>query len=190
MRDLVYYVASSLDGFIAGPEGEFDFFPFEGGLKAYVTSTYPETLPTPYRAAVGLDVPNARFDTAIMGRGTYEPGLREGFTSPYAHLRQYVFSRTLPAAPDPEVTVLADDPLPFVRELKRQEGQDIWLCGGGTLAAELLPEIDELCVKLNPVVVGAGIPLFTRSFEPWRFTITETRPFDTGVVLLRYRRTS
>ncbi|MBX6722518.1 MAG: dihydrofolate reductase [Dactylosporangium sp.] len=188
MRKLVYFVASTLDGFIAAPDGSWDFFAVEPDLIAYLTSAYPETLPTAYRTSTGLDTPNVRFDTVVMGRGTYEPALKAGITSPYAHLKQYVFSRSLPAAPDPEVEIVSGDPVPFMRELKQGDGRDIWLCGGANLAGQLLAEIDELVMKLNPVVVGTGIPLLARDFHPHRFALRESRPFDSGVVLLRYEK--
>ncbi|GAB3813237.1 dihydrofolate reductase family protein [Micromonospora zhanjiangensis] len=192
MRQLVYYVASTIDGRIAGPDGQFDFFPFAPGteISDYINARYPETLPTGFRTALGIDAPHGRYDTVLMGRGTYEPALKAGVTSPYAHLRQYVFSRTLPPAPEPEVEIVAGDPVAFVRDLKRQDGRDIWLCGGGQLAGQLLPEIDELFVKLNPIVAGAGIPIVDRDFDPRHFTLVEARPFDTGVVVLRYRATT
>ena len=167
MRKLVYYVASTIDGFIAGPDGEFDFFPISAELMAVMNAELPETVPTHFRAPAGLtDTPNRRFDTVVMGRGTYEPALKEGITSPYAHLKQYVFSRTLPPATEPEVEIVAGDPAEFVRELKSRDGGDIWLCGGGDLAGQLLPEVDEFIIKLNPVVIGSRIPLARRDFRP------------------------
>ncbi|MBQ0893974.1 dihydrofolate reductase family protein [Micromonospora sp. U56] len=78
------------------------------------------------------------------------------------------------------------DPVEFVRELKRRDGGDIWLAGGGQLAGQLLPEVDELVVKLNPFLVGRGVPIVDREFDPRRFRLVETRPFDSGVVVLRY----
>lgn len=118
MRTLTYYIATSLDGFIAGPGGEFDFFGFEGDFAAAVLADFPETLPGPARGALGIaDSPNKRFDTVLMGRGTYEPGLAAGMTSPYPQLRQFVFSRTLTGV-DPAVEVVADDPVGVVRRLK------------------------------------------------------------------------
>ena len=112
MRKLVYYVGVSLDGRIAGPGGEFDFFPQGDEQQAaaystWVNALYPETVPTAYRAAVGVaDAPNRRFDTVVMGLGTYRPAFDNGITSPYAHLRQYVVSSTLKPDTDPAVTVV------------------------------------------------------------------------------------
>jgi dihydrofolate reductase len=66
----------------------------------------------------------------------------------------------MPASPDPAVTLHTADPVDLVRRLKAEEGRDIWLCGGGALAGALIGEIDELILKVNPIVIGSGIPLF------------------------------
>ncbi|MFD8752777.1 dihydrofolate reductase family protein [Kitasatospora sp. NPDC059577] len=196
MRKLTYFIGASIDGFIAAPDGDFGVF------MPYVTedyaptlySEYPETIPTFGRAAVGIaDAPNERFDTVLMGRGTYEPGIRLGIANPYAHLRQIVFSRTLDTSPDPAVELTAEDPLSVVRRLKAEDGLGIWLCGGADLAGQLLPEIDELIVKQYPVVIGSGIPLFApgaAGFTPRAFTLTDSRVFERGNVVLTYERTA
>ncbi|MCI4061978.1 dihydrofolate reductase family protein [Micromonospora sp. R77] len=184
MRKLVYFVASTLDGFIAAPDGSFDFFPL--APDPHLVAEWPQTLPTAAHRHLGLDAPQGRFDTVLMGRGTYEPALAIGVTSPYAHLKQYVFSRSLPPSDDPGVEIVAGDPTALVRELKQRPGADIWLCGGGELAGQLLPEVDELVVKLNPIVAGSGIPLVTRGFDPHRLALVDSRPLANGVLLLSY----
>jgi dihydrofolate reductase len=196
MRKLVYYVAVTLDGRIAGPGGEYDFFPAgderqTAAYSAWTNSLYPETVPTAIRAAVGLaDAPNRHFGTVLMGLGTYRPALDKGITSPYAHLRQYVVSSTLKPDVDPAVTVVPGDPQALVRELKREEGTglDVWLCGGGKLAGTLLPEIDELVIKSYPVVAGAGVPAFDGAFDPTVFDVAERTAFPNGVTLTRLTR--
>jgi dihydrofolate reductase len=188
MRKLVYYIATSIDGYIAGPNGEYDFYPVADDMAAYLNSEYPETVPTHIRAHVGLDVPNKTFDTVVMGRGSYEPGLAAGVTSPYAHLRQYVVSSTIKSIDDPAVELVPGDPLGLVRRLKQEDGLNIYLCGGGNLAAQLLPEIDELIVKCYPVVAGAGIPAFHGGFAPATFALTGTRTFGNGTILMTYSR--
>lgn len=175
MRRLTYYVATSIDGFISGPGGEFDFFPMAADVLGFINTKWPETVPGHFREQAGLaHAPNQQFDTVLMGRGTYEIG----DPSPYAHLRQIVFSRTL-TSPDPAVEI-ATDPVGTVRKLKQEDGLGIWLCGGADLAGQLLPEIDELIVKRYPVVAGTGKPMFGAGFTPSSFTMVESRAFDSG----------
>ncbi|WP_027935694.1 dihydrofolate reductase family protein [Amycolatopsis sp. ATCC 39116] len=194
MRELVYYIAVTIDGRISGPGGEYDFYPQgdEGQAAAYsawMNERFPETVPTMMRAAFGLeDAPNRQFDTVVMGLGAYRPGLDLGFTSPYAHLRQYVVSSTLGPSLDPAVTVVAGDPLGLVRSLKQEEGKDIWLCGGGKLAGAVWPEIDRLVIKSYPVVAGDGIPMVDGKFDPTVFAVTERKSFDNGVVVTWFDR--
>lgn len=121
----------------------------------------------------------------LQGRGTYEIGLREGITNAYPNLHNIVFSRSLAKA--------RTRPLSWSRpirsrryELKDQDGLGIWLCGGGRLAEASSDEIDELLVKLNPVVVGAGIPLFGGDFQIRRFELADSQIFNSGVVFLTY----
>ena len=187
MRQLVYYVACTLDGFIAAPDGSIDAFPQDGAYLRQLAEEFPETFPTHARAALEIDAPGTHFDTVLMGRGTYEPALRLGITSPYAHLRQLVFSRSVSPATDPAVTVVAGDPVPVVRRLKAEgTGRNVWLCGGGDLAGQLIGEIDALVLKLNPIVLGDGKPLFGGRPGLRRFALVESRPREAGVVLLRY----
>ncbi|MGW2543918.1 dihydrofolate reductase family protein [Kitasatospora sp. NPDC001574] len=191
MRKLTYYVGATLDGFIAAPDGDFEVLMqyVSGDFLSFMVGEFPETLPTPGRTALGAaDAPNRRFDTVLMGRGTYEPGLPLGLANPYAHLRQLVFSRSLTQSPDPAVEVTAADPLTRVRALKQEDGLGIWLCGGADLAGQLLPEIDELIVKQYPVVTGSGIPMFRAGFAPYTFRLEASRTFDNGVAVLTYAK--
>lgn len=188
MQSLTYYVAASADGYIAAPDGQFDFFHFEGDLAAWIIEEYPETLPVHARTALRIsERDNRHFGTVIMGRRTYQPALDAGITSPYPHLRQVVFSTTL-TSEDNDVEVIAADPAGRVRELKSADGAGIWLAGGGNLAGELRTEIDELVIKRNPIVLGAGRPLVDGSFAPQPFDRISSRTFDSGVVVEIYRR--
>ncbi|WP_328858866.1 dihydrofolate reductase family protein [Williamsia herbipolensis] len=185
MRELVYYVAVSLDGFIADPDGGFDAFPIEGDHAAVVFDEYADALPVHALTALGIEPSRTRFDTVIMGSNTMAPALAIGITSPYPHLRQFVASRR-PPDHDPAITV-TDDPLSTVRDLKTHDGLDIWLCGGGELAGALLPEVDRLVLKRQPLVFGSGVPLFGRApYKPRAFTRIRTRPFESGVVVEEY----
>ncbi|MFE9575822.1 dihydrofolate reductase family protein [Nocardia sp. NPDC006044] len=191
MRKLTYYVASTIDGYIATEEGSVDFFPVGGDHGPAITAQYPETLPTKVRESMGIDKRNRYFDTVLMGRKTHDFGVRTGTSSPYAHLKQYVVSTTLPENPDPDVELIASDPLGKVRELKRDNGLGIWLCGGGELAQELLPEIDQIFLKLYPVLLGRGKSLFgsgPRLPDAAKFRVITSRVFEDGVAFMKYSR--
>jgi dihydrofolate reductase len=192
MRKLVYYVAVSIDGYIAGPGHEVGFYPVSDDMAAWMNERYPEVLPTHVRAHVGLaDAPNKAFDTLVMGLGTYQPALDINVTSPYAHLRQYVVSSTLEKIDDPSVELVPGDPIGLVRRLKAESSdRDIYLAGGGKLAGAVLPEIDELIVKWYPVVAGAGIPAFQGGFNPTLFAPTERQSFSNGAQVTWFRRTA
>ena len=188
MRDLVYYVACTVDGFIAREDGTFDSFLSEGEHFDYLFSEFPETAPTHLRDVLKVRGDCRRFDTVLMGRRTYDVGRLEGITSPYTHLRQYVFSRSMPGSPDPDIQLVSsNDALTVVQELKQEDGLGIWLCGGAELASELFPEIDEVILKVNPIVLGAGIPLFAKGTQPANLGLLESKVFDNGFIINRYR---
>ncbi|ANI90826.1 dihydrofolate reductase family protein [Dietzia timorensis] len=187
MRELVYYVAVSIDGYIAGPDGEFDAFLFEGDHAGFITAELPDAIPTHIADQLGIAQRRERFDTVLMGAGTYSVGLPDA-PSPYRHLDQYLFTHRA-IAPQDNLTVTAEDPAHLVRELKAREGADIWLCGGRNLAAQLAGEIDRLVLKRNPVVFGAGIPLFAPgTYAPAQWDRVRAVAFDSGVVLEEYVR--
>jgi dihydrofolate reductase len=191
MRELTYYVAVSLDGYIAGPNGEFDAFLAEGDHMEPIWARYRGTAPTRLAEAAGFDVADGPFDTVLMGWNTYAVGLPDHhLPTPYEHLEQIVFSRTHEAPAGSEgVRFTASDPVDTVRALKQQEGKGIWLCGGGALAAILADEIDRLALKINPVTLGSGIPLFgPRGYATTSWARTGTEAFGSGVILAEYRR--
>ncbi|MBM7784385.1 dihydrofolate reductase family protein [Tenggerimyces flavus] len=192
MRKLVYLIASTIDGFIAeadrsDPTGKV--FLLEGDHGPVLTAEYPEMVPGHWREAAGLEgVENKHFDTVLEGRVSYTMALAEGVENAYPHMRHLVFSTTLEEVPDKAIELVSTDPLAKVRELKSESGKDIWLCGGGALAASLREEIDEIHLKLNPVSIGTGAPIFDGPFQINRWTVESTRAFDSGVVLIRYVR--
>ena len=174
MRRLKYYIASTVDGFIAHEDGSFDGFLMSGDH----VSDYLEAL--------------QQFDVVLMGRKTYEVGLQEGVTNPYPHMQQFVISKTLQASPDEAITVVSDGIVELVKRLKTESGQDIYLCGGGLLAATLLSArlIDDVILKINPVLFGSGIPLIAGDPLPIPTTqlqLTDSKIYDNGLVLLLYQ---
>ncbi|MBX9244133.1 dihydrofolate reductase family protein [Actinotalea ferrariae] len=191
MRKLVYYVATTLDGYIAGPEGgdpsNAEFFPITPDVVQFIVEHYPETLPGPARQAMGIDGPGRAFDTVLEGRASYEVGLAAGLTDAYPHLRHLVFSTTSDIS-DAAIEVVRGDALPRVRALKEEDGKDLWLVGGGKLAHSLLPEIDRLVLKQNPSIIGSGVPLFHGPFGAHLFQPVDEVRLSGGVRVVTYDR--
>jgi dihydrofolate reductase len=192
LRKLTYVIACSIDGFIGDPDGDASYmYPFVvGDFAEYLAAEHPDINPGQVRRLIGTDgLPNKEYDTIIQGRGSYDVALKEGITSPFSHLREYVASRTLRESPDPNVEIISDDLVGKVRELKAENGGlGIYLCGGSVVAGELIDEIDELIIKTYPVVQGSGMPMFGSGFAVSEFTLDEVRGFDNGVVVRRYSR--
>ena len=140
-KRLRYRVAMSLDGFIGGPNGEYDWIVTDPAID--FAALYRE------------------FDTVVMGRKTYELAATQGGHGAMPGLDVVVFSRTLPEATHPGVRILNGDPREIVPALKAQAGRDIWLFGGGVLFRSLLDAglVDTVEVAVMPVLLGAGIPL-------------------------------
>ena len=146
MRRLRYSVAMSLDGFIAGPQGEADWILMDPDLDF---------------AALA-----AEFDTLLMGRKTFAPmartaGKGKNNAGPFAHMKVVVVSSTLAQKDFPSVRVLSENLKESVQALKEEPGKDIWLFGGGGLFRTLLALalVDTVEVAVIPVLLGAGIPL-------------------------------
>jgi len=140
-RRLRYQVAVSLDGFIAGPRGEYDWIVMD--------------------PSIDFGALFKQFDTLVMGRKTYEPLIAQGGHGAQPGVEVVVFSRTLPAATHPGVRIVNDDPRKVVAAMKKKPGRDIWLFGGGELFRTLLSAglVDSVEVAVMPVLIGEGIPL-------------------------------
>jgi dihydrofolate reductase len=189
MRGLSYFVACSADGFIAAEDGSIGAFVDDGDYFAELFESYPETCPGHLRQALGVRGENKHFDAVLMGRNTYEAGLEIGVSSPYPTLEQYVFSTTMEESPDERVTLVSEDAAGLIGRLKSEPGKDIWLAGGATLAGSLFSEglVDEVMIKVNPVVLGSGKSLFSGGARKADLELKDSRVLAGGVSLLRYR---
>lgn len=188
MRELVYYVAVSLDGYIAAPDDTYDAFPLEGDHIDMILKEYTDTISTLGLEAMGLTPSLTRFDTVLMGWNTYAVGGTPPPGGHYGHLEQYVFSRTRTGADaDQAVIVTDEDPVTVLRKLKQKSGSGIWLAGGGILASELVDEIDRLIVKVNPILLGSGKKIFAeREYSVNRLKLVASTPYESGVVVNEY----
>jgi dihydrofolate reductase len=187
---LTYYVACSLDGFIAHTDGSHDGFFQDDPYLSEIFARFPDTCPGHLRAALGLaDVENQWFDAVLMGRKTYDIGFQLGVTNPYPHLKQYLFSRSLAASPDAHVELVSNDAAGRVKRLKAETEKGIWLCGGAELATELFAQklIDRLILKVNPFLMGAGIPVFAGVVPQTALDLTQSHTYSNGVIQLQYQ---
>jgi dihydrofolate reductase len=104
-------------------------------------------------------------------------------------MKQYLFSKSMRHSPDKDVEIIAENAIKLVKTLKSKPGKGIWLCGGANLAAELFANrlIDQLILKVNPFLMGSGIPLFSGVIQQTALELTEHKIYNNGVVLLHYK---
>ncbi|MEO1513453.1 MAG: dihydrofolate reductase family protein [Bacteroidota bacterium] len=175
MKKIVYYVASSLDGFIAGEGDDISQFAMQGkGVDKY-------------RADL------THFETVIMGRKTYEFGYQYGLTPgqpAYPHMDHHIFSDSLVIDELADKVWIEKMSLERIHEIRSQAKTDVYLCGGGQFAGWLLDngQIDVLKIKLNPIILGQGVHLFGDSTAAANWQLTEQESFPGEFQLLTYER--
>jgi dihydrofolate reductase len=157
----------SLDGFIARPDGSYDWLVADPSID--FGALYKE------------------FDAAVMGRKTYEVGLAAGADGSIPGAEVFVFSRTLPTSTSHGVRVTNEDPREVVAELKKKKGRDIWLFGGGELFRYLLDAglVDTVEVAVMPVMIGDGIPVLPPGTAA-RLVLSDIKQLPSGIVVLAY----
>jgi dihydrofolate reductase len=172
MRKVVYSVAMSLDGYVAGPNGEADWITMD---------TDPEDPEFDFAAWA------ARFDTVLVGRKTYEQVKAMGGGQAMPGVTSIVASRTLKPEDCPGATVIGDGLTDRVRELRVGSGKDIWLFGGGVLFRSLLDAglVDEVSVAVMPVLLGGGVPLVAAG-QRAKLRLTGSKLYKSGIVSLEY----
>lgn len=168
MRKLVYFVASSLDGYIATADGRVDWL-FQDGDYGY-----------------GDFIQGV--DTVLMGRNTYDFILSGGRWH-FPGKKGWVFSTSRTSSPFKEVAFAQGDASAFVRELKSKQGKKkLWLVGGAGLAGQVMEEVDELVVSIHPVTLGDGVPLFPKREGRMSWRLRSTNSWPNGLVQLTYDR--
>ena len=169
MRKVKLFIATTLDGYIAGLNGEIDwlFDDADYGYKEFYAS----------------------IDTMLMGNSTYKQVLTFG-EFPHNDKENFVFTRNINQKNDKNVTYISKDIGAFVADLKMKSGKDIWLVGGGEINSILLSEdlIDEMIISIHPILLGAGIPLFKGPIEIKRFKLIEYKTFPSGLTQVTYAK--
>jgi dihydrofolate reductase len=168
MRKIRYCVAMSLDGYIAGPNGEADWILIDPEMN------FAELW--------------AQFDTAIMGRRTYEAAMARLGEASMQRLKTIVVSRTLRQADYPKATILFELTRDWLQSLRTQKGKDIWIFGGGELFRLLLEmrEVDTVEVSIVPVLLGAGVKLLPPPPQRARLKLSSHKIYRSGIVSLIY----
>ncbi len=173
MSRVCLYIATSLDGFIADADGgvgwldSFDHQDEDYGYHDLIS----------------------RVGTVVMGGKTYRQVLTFG-PWPYVGLTTYVVTRQpLVNPPDPAIHAFAGDVADLVAQIGAESEKDIWLVGGGEIIAPFARQglIDDYDIAVMPIILGAGIPLFTGDQGRHRLELVDARPYSSGVVRLRYR---
>lgn len=168
MRRIRYSVAMSLDGYIAGPNGDSDWITMD--------------LEIDFAALMNS------FDTVLMGRRTFEAAHSGGGGSAMPGMTSVVVSRTLRQENHPGITILGENVEASLNDLRRRAGKDIWLFGGGSLFRSLLDLrlVDQIEVAVIPVLLGAGLPLLPPKTTRTSLKLLNSRAYKSGIVSLDY----
>ena len=176
MSKTVLYIAMSMDGFIARPDGNLD----------WLTST-----PNPEVGDYGYDELLKSIGTTIMGRKTYDEVMGFGIEWPYSGLNTYVVtSNQNLKIQSPDTYLLTENVAEFVQNLKSKSEKDIWLVGGGQLVTMFINHnlLDKMIITIIPKLIGEGIPLFAPKPNEVDWKLISAQSFDTGVVNLTYEK--
>lgn len=186
MRRIIVDCLISLDGYLADANGEIDWFTQEEGFNQSEGEAW------------SLEMLR-RADTILFGRVTFE-GMAEFWPSEWARknmaeIARYlngtakiVFSKTLKTTAWENTTILPAPTKEVVLELKQRAGRDMLVLASSSLVSSLMRDglIDEYRIRIVPVVLGAGRPLFKDQKERHRLRLVSCQPFKTGVLALHY----
>ena len=172
MRKLIVGLAISLDGFIEGPNGEYDwcFTDQDYGMTEFLKG----------------------IDAIFYGRKSWEMMKSytppDGQDNPWKHIKNYVFSNTYTKA-DGDFELITGDVVGAVKTLKEQPGKDIWMFGGASLNDSLMKAglIDEIGLAVHPILLGKGKSFFSDYGKRIKLHLTDLKQYSTGLVYLTYQ---
>ena len=171
-KNIILYIATSLDGFIARKDGSVDWLsPYEKGQEDY-----------------GYNEFYKKIGTVIMGNKTYKQVLTCEF--PYRDKDCFVFTRNKDKSKDENVTFVNKSAKDLISQLNLRDNKNIWLVGGASIVDEFLKSdlIDEFIITIIPILLGDGIPLFKGRSNEKKLKLIDAKTFDSGLVQLRYKR--
>lgn len=173
MRKIKLYIAASLNGKIAKPDGSVDWL---------------ESIPNPEHTDHGYADFYKKIDTTIQGYSTYDQIISWGIDFPYANKTNYVVTRKQDIRDTEFVKFITHDHVEFIRKLKEKKGKDIWLIGGGQVNKMLLNEglLDEIQVFVMPIILQEGKELFGNLPKETNLSLIRSRTYSTGAVEILY----
>lgn len=176
MRKVILQLAVSLDSFIEGPKGEYDW--------CLTDQDY------------GMSEFFKQIDTIFLGRKSYDMmkdmpiDPNDPFMAQFAGVSQYVFSNTLTELGGTgSYKLVSGDIVTWTNEYKQTPGKDIWLFGGASLTTSFMENhlVDELALAVHPILLGSGKPLFQGIKERIKLELISTKEYNTGLVMMKYR---
>jgi dihydrofolate reductase len=172
-RQVILYIAMSLDGYIAKPNDDLSFLSIvEKEGEDYGYTDFVSTV-----------------DNVILGRKTYDWVMKQVGAFPHAGKNAFIITRT--AKPSIGKTVFyTGDLTELVRKLKSENGKNIFCDGGAEIVNELLKNdlLDEIIISVIPILVGNGTKLFNEGRPEQKLKLVNVKTFDTGLIQLHYKR--
>ena len=185
MRELNLIAQTSLDGFVAGSNGEFDNF-IGGEENLEFVCNITDTADAAMFGRISYELLESHWPTAVNKPGATKNEIK--YSNWYNSASKIVLSRTLSNDNLKNTKIICDDLLPQINKIKEQRGRDILIFGSPTIVHELfdLSIIDNIWLIVHPVIFGSGIPLFRKGNKVTRFTLTISQQLSNGTLCNKY----